>query len=408
MRSARRRPPPILDPVTRPLEPPDAPPLSPPGPVLIRNATVLTAAGAAHAPGYVLLSSGKIAEVAAGDREPPPGARVIDGRGKFVTPGLIDTHSHLGVYPMPAADAHEDGNEMSNPVTAQVWAEHSFWPQDPSLWRALAGGVTTIQVLPGSANLIGGRSFVAKLRLDRTARAMRFAGAPPGLKIACGENPKRVYGDRKRDPMSRMANVAGYRAAFQKATEYRRKLAKYERDLAAWRDRQEKGARRTSGDKPDDPPDPPERDLGMETLAAVLEGRILVHNHCYRADEMSLMLDLAKEFGFKIRSFHHSLEAYKLRDRLAEEGVAASTWADWWGFKLEAFDGVPQNAAMLTRAGARAIIHSDSSRDVRRLNQEAAKARASGKRLGFEVTEEVALRWVTLNAAWALGVDDRT
>jgi imidazolonepropionase-like amidohydrolase len=211
--------------------------------------------------------------------------------------------------------------------------------------------------------------------------------------------------------MTRMGNVFGYRAQFQKAVEYRRAWAKYDRDLAAWRKRHEPGAPAPKeGDptKADDPPDPPARDFGLETLAAVLDGKILVHNHCYRADEMSLMLDLAKEFGFKIRSFHHSLEAYKIADRLAAEGVASSTWDDWWGFKLEAFDGIPENAAMLTRAGARAIIHSDSEREVRRLNLEAAKAMTAGRSAGIEVTEDQALEWVTANPAWALGLEART
>ncbi|RMG14282.1 MAG: amidohydrolase, partial [Deltaproteobacteria bacterium] len=311
----------------------------------------------------------------------------------------IDTHSHIGVYPIPWADAHSDGNEMTSPNRADVWAEHAFWPQDPSIWRAVAGGVTTIQVLPGSANLIGGRSFVAKLKPGVSAREMRFPGAPQGLKIACGENPKRVYGTQGRAPMTRMGNTAGFRAAFQKAQEYRRRWKKYERDLAAW---EKKKPHQT------DPPDPPARDLKLETLAKVLDGEILVHNHCYRADDMSKQLDLAREFGFRIRSFHHGLEAYKIRHRLAEEGVAVSTWADWWGFKMEAFDGVPQNLAMLSAAGVRAIVHSDSASDIRRLNQEAAKGMTAGRKVGIEVSEDEALKWITLNPAWALGIEKET
>ena len=397
--------------------PPPLPPWSPPqsasAPVhtplkqtlLIKNAKIYTLAGRTIEKGYLVVKDDRIAEVGEGDKA-LAGATVIDAAGRVLTPGIIDTHSHLGVYAEPNVEAHQDGNEMSDPTTPDVWAEHAFWPQDPGLRRALAGGVTTIQVLPGSANLIGGRSFVAKLRPETSARAMRVANAPQGLKIACGENPKRVYGsEKKRTPMTRMGNVLGYRKEFQRALEYRRRWQKYERDLAAWQKRQTPDARPKKGAKADDPPDPPDRNFALETLALVLDGKILVHNHCYRADEMAIMLDLAKEFGFHIRSFHHALEAYKLAPRLAEEGVAVSTWADWWGFKIEAFDGVAENAAIVHAAGARAIIHSDSAGDIRHLNQEAAKALVAGRRAGLTLSDEDALTWVTKNPAWALGID---
>lgn len=397
-----------LQPYDPPRPPPDPEKHAGATPVLIRGATVMTAAGKRFSPGHVLLEGGKIAAVGEGDGVAPEGAEVVEGKGLFVTPGVIDTHSHMGVYPFPYVEAHSDGNEMTGATTPHVWAEHGFWPQDPALWRAVAGGVTTIQVLPGSANLIGGRSFTAKLRPDRAARLMRMPGAPQGLKIACGENPKRVYGTKGQPPQTRMGNVAGFRAAFQKAVEYRRAQQKYERDLEAWKKRQGKDSKAGDPTKADDPPEPPVRDLGMETLVAVLDGKILVHNHCYRADEMSLMLDLAREFGFRIRAFHHSLEAYKIADRLAEEGVAAATWADWWGFKLEAFDGISENVALLHRAGAMPIIHSDSSREVRRLQHEAAKAMAAGRRVGIAISEDEALKWFTANAAWALGVEQQT
>jgi imidazolonepropionase-like amidohydrolase len=368
-------------------------------PLLLRGATVWTATGRTFAPGEVLVVDGKIAEV--GEHvSVPPGAEVLDLPGKHVTPGIIDTHSHLGVYPAPFIEAVSDGNEASAPVTAEVEAAHGFWPLDPGIPRALAGGVTAMQILPGSANLIGGRGFTVKLRPGRSARAMRFPGAPDGLKMACGENPKRVYGqERHMAPMTRMGSVAGYRAAFQRAREYRDRTDLYRRQLEAWEKK---------GGEAKDRPVPPERNLALDTLAAVLDGRILVHVHCYRADEMLLMLEIADEFGFRVRSFHHAVEAYKIRDILARRGVAASTWADWWGFKLEAFDGIPENAALLAAAGGRTIIHSDSGIGIQRLNQEAGKAYYKGRAMGLALTEDDALRWVTANPAWALGVDAMT
>lgn len=397
---------PVVEP---PSDPPDAPPPPTTRGVLLRGGTVLTATGERFAPGFVLLRDGKIAALGPGelDVETAADTDVIDVTGRVVTPGLIDTHSHIGVYALPSVWAHWDGNEGTRPVTAEVWAEHSFWPQDPAIWRALSGGVTTIQVLPGSANLIGGRSFTAKLRPATSARQMRFPGAPQGLKMACGENPKGVYGRNKGTyPSTRMGNVAAYRKAFQEALEYKRRWERYERDLEAYVARRARGDRKP-GDKADDPPEPPNRDHSLESLKGVLEGKLLVHNHCYRADEMSVMLDLAKQYGFQIRSFHHALEAYKLRHRLAAEGVSVSTWSDWWGFKMEALDGVPQNVALLHDAGVRAIVHSDSSTEIRHLNQEAAKARAAGAKVGLVVSDDEVLRWLTANPAWALGIDEK-
>ena len=394
----------VLTEAVEPKEPPDPPPVVQTPTVVIANATVFTAASDVYTPGYIVMQNGRLSAVGKGAAPPIEGASVVDATGQFATPGLIDTHSHMGVYPQPNVTAHEDGNEMTKPVTAEVWAEHAFWPQDPSLRRAVAaGGITTIQVLPGSANLIGGRSFVAKLRPHTAARLMRFPGAPQGLKMACGENPKAVYGGKGSAPMTRMGNIAGTRRAFQEAVEYRRTWESYRRDLERWRDKHDVAA-----EDADDPPVAPERDLGLETLSHVLAGEMLVQNHCYRADEMHIMLDLAKEFGFKIRAFHHGLEAYKLRQRLKDERVAVCTWSDWWGYKLEAFDGVPQNAAMLADAGVVTVIHSDSESEVRHLNQEAAKALASGRRVGLALSDNEALRWVTANPAWVLGIDSQT
>jgi imidazolonepropionase-like amidohydrolase len=352
-------------------------------PLLIRNATILTAVGEEIPNGSILLVDGRIAAVGR-DLAAPDGARIVDGTGKFVTPGIIDTHSHLGVYAAPGTQAEDNGNELTNPNTAQVWAEHSFWPQDPQLPLALAGGVTTIQVLPGSGNLIGGRGVTLHVVPARTVQEMKFPDAPYGVKMACGENPKRVYGSRTTFPSTRMGNLAGYRSAFIAAERYRRRWD-------AWLARHEG--------------DPPDRDLQLETLAEVLRGRILVQNHCYRADEMAQMIDLGREFGFRIRSFHHAVEAYKMADVLARENVAVSIWADWWGFKMEAFDGIQENAALVTQAGGRAVIHSDSESGIQRLNQEAAKAMWAGRRAGIPITRDQALRWITANPAWVLGID---
>ncbi|HEX2184208.1 MAG TPA: amidohydrolase [Chloroflexota bacterium] len=327
---------------------------------------------------------GKIQAVGA-TVEAPAGAVVVDATGKFVTPGIIDTHSHLGVYASPGVEAHSDGNEATNPNTAEVWAEHSVWPHDPGFTRALEGGITTLQILPGSANLFGGRSVTVKNVPARTVQQMKFPGAPYGLKMACGENPKRVYGNRG-GPATRMGNVAGYRAAWIKAREYQDK----------W-DRWEQGGRQAR--------DTPTRDLELETLAGVLRGDILVHNHCYRGDEMAQMIDIAREFGYRIRSFHHGVEAYKVRDLLARDSISGSLWADWWGFKMEALDFTKANIAMVHQAGARAIVHSDDPTGIQKLNQEAAKALQAGRAAGIQVSENDALRWITANPAWALGID---
>ncbi|PRP95845.1 hypothetical protein ENSA5_37140 [Enhygromyxa salina] len=391
--------------------------------VMLRAGTVMTATGTSYSPGAVLLVGDEIAAVGAPDEVEVPagtdGATVVELGDYVITPGIIDTHSHMGVYASPGLEAHGDGNEMTGPVTPYVRAEDGFWPQDPQLGHALAGGITSAQILPGSANLIGGRSFTIKLRPGaRSAEDLRFDGAPAGLKMACGENPKRVYGD-KGGPVTRMGNVAGYRKAFEEALDYQRKWASYERKLARWETREDreqasksksKSKRGHEGDHSDEKerPEPPSRDFGLETLVRVLDGEILVHMHCYRADEMSLMLELAQSYGFSIRSFHHAVEAYKIADRLAANDTAASVWADWWGFKVEAYDGVRENAALVTKAGARAIIHSDSASGIQRLNQEAAKALFAGRKAGIEISDEQALAWLTLNPAWALGIDART
>ncbi len=370
--------------------------------LLIRAGTVWTVTGQVHSPGEVLVRDGRI--VAVGARvAAPSGVKVVDAPKGHLTPGIIDTHSHVGVYPAPDLQGNQDGNEMTAPVTAEIDAKDGFWPQDPQIRHALAGGVTTAQILPGSANLVGGRAVTVKLWPGRSSREMRFPGAPQGVKLACGENPKRVYGEgRKAAPMSRMGNVAGYRAAFQRAREYRERWARHRERMAEW-DRKRRA--QPGGQAQTPPPDAPDRNLQLETLAGALDGSLLVHWHCYRADEMLTVLEVAEEFGFHVRSFHHALEAYKIRDVLARARVGVSTWADWWGFKIEAYDGVPENAALLSAAGAIPIIHSDSAIGIQRLNQEASKAYWKGRAIGIAMPEEEALRWVTANAAWALGIE---
>ncbi|MCO4773998.1 MAG: amidohydrolase family protein [Deltaproteobacteria bacterium] len=372
-------------------------------PYILVGGKVMTANGAVHDPGYVKVKDGRIRAVGAGAPSGTEEYTLIDVSGQVVTPGLIDTHSHLGVYPSPWAKAHSDGNEATAPTTPGVWAEHSAWPQDPGFQRAVEGGITSLQLLPGSANLIGGRGVVMRPIPTRGSRAMRFPGAPETVKMACGENPKRVYGD-KGGPSTRMGNLRAFRTAFTKADALRTKWQKLETDEEAEASPKK---RKKKGDE-EKPPEPPDRDLDLETLVAVLEGEILVQVHCYRADDMLSVMQVADEFGFSIRSFHHALEAYKIRDLLVEADISASTWSDWWGFKLEAYDGIPQNAALLEQAGGRPIIHSDSAEGIQRLNQEAAKARRDGLRQGIDISENAALRWVTYNPAWALGIQEET
>lgn len=352
--------------------------------VLITNATILSAAGPEIARGFILMRDGKIVSVGSGAPPTAGDAEVIDANGRYVTPGLIDTHSHLGVYAAPGGEALSDGNEATAPTTARVWAEHSVWPQDPQFPRVLAGGVTALQVLPGSANLVGGRSVVLKVVPSVSVQGMKFPGARYGVKMACGENPKRVYASR--GPSTRMGNVAGYRAAWIAAEAYRRRWDKWLADRTG---------------------DPPLRDLEQETMAEVLRGNILVHNHCYRADEMLQMVDIAREFGYRIRSFHHGVEAYKLADVMARDSISGSLWSDWGGFKMEAIDGIRANIALVHNAGARAIVHSDDPSGAQRLNQDAAKARAAGAAVGIVVDDATLIKWITLNAAWALDLNDR-
>jgi imidazolonepropionase-like amidohydrolase len=354
---------------------------------VIRNATVFDGEGGRINGGTVILADGVVQAIGGPELAAPAGAVEIDGTGKFVTPGVIDIHSHLGDYPSPGVASLSDGNEATSPARPEVWAEHSVWPQDPGFSRALAnGGVTTLQILPGSANLFGGRSVVLKNVPARTSQGMKFPGAPYGLKMACGENPKRVYGSKGNMPQTRMGNIAFTRGVWLKAQAYKRKWDKYEKN---------------GGEMP-------ERDLAMDTLRGVLAGKILVHNHCYRADEMALMIDMAHEFGYKISAFHHAVESYKIADLLAKEGICSAMWADWYGFKMESYDGINENIPFVHNAGACAIVHSDDANGIQRLNQEAAKALADGRRAGIAISEEVAWTWLSSNPAKSIGIFDKT
>jgi len=352
------------------------------GSTLIFNAHIFDGIGGEITNGALLLKDGKIDYIGDFKVGVWDGVPAIDAGGKWVTPGIIDVHSHLGVYASPGVRAHSDGNEVTSPITAEVYAEHGVWPQDPGFDAALASGVTTLHALPGSANLFGGRGITLRNVPSVSVQGMKFPDAPYTLKMACGENPKRVYG-QKGGPGSRMGNFAHYRKNWIKAQGYAAKLEK--------------------GDmKPGD------RNLQLETLAGVLNGEILVQMHCYRADEMVQVLDMAKEFDYKVTTFHHAVEAYKIADRLKESETCAAMWSDWWGFKMESYDGIRENIPFVHAAGACAVVHSDDPTNIQRLNQELAKAWAHGNRAGLDISKADAWRWVSSNAAKAIGIDDQT
>ncbi|MEK9650276.1 MAG: amidohydrolase family protein [Gammaproteobacteria bacterium] len=350
--------------------------------VLIVNANMFDGLGNQYTDYDILIKDGKIQEI--GQDLVMDGSDLIDAQGKWVTPGIIDIHSHMGVYPAPGVSTSSDGNEATSPVTAEVWAEHSVWTQDPQFVLALKGGITSFHVLPGSANLMGGRGATFKNVPNNSIQAMKFPNAPHSLKMACGENPKRVYGNRSQSPATRMGNMAGYRKAWIEAEEYYESLQEG-KDV--------------------------KRDLRNETLAGVLSGDILVQNHCYRADEMMMMIEMAKEFNYQITTFHHAVEAYKIADALAENEICAAMWADWWGFKHEAYDMVQANIAIVDQARGGtgcAIVHSDDAVGIQHLNQEAAKAIAAGHRAGFDISQARAMKWITHNPAKAAGILDKT
>jgi len=345
--------------------------------ILIKNAIVMTVTHGKITNGSIYIKDGKIAAI--GETvNAPAGANVIDAGGKYLTPGIVDSHSHIAL--------DDDVNEATNPITPHMMMKDAFDYQDKAIYRALAGGVTTSLLLHGSANMIGGQAVVIKHKYGAARDEMLFPNAPRSIKFASGENPKRVYGSRDQLPSTRMGNFAVQREALIQAQDYMRE----------WDNYNEKAKR---GDKD---ATPPKHDLKLEALADVLRGKIMVQIHIYRADEMLTEIAMAKEFGYKIRAFHHALEAYKVADQLAANNIAIATFSDWWGFKQEAWDAIPWNATMSMRKGVRVAIKSDSEDYNRRLNQEAAKTMRYG-----DATEEEALKMITLNPAWIVGVDDR-
>jgi imidazolonepropionase-like amidohydrolase len=354
---------------------------------LIQGATILDGAGKRIENGDVLIRDGKI--VAVGHGLSRGAATVIDAHGRWLTPGIIDVHSHDGVFSIPFTSGDlesSDVAELSDPNAADTWIEHAVNTQDPAFSAALQSGVTTLQILPGSTPLFSGRSVIVKPVPVADVRAMKFPGAAQGLKMACGENPKSYFGEKGRAPNSRQGEVALVREAFLKAQEY----------LQGWRD-YESGVRST----------PPARDLKLDTLAGVLTGDIAVHMHCYRSGDMSTMLGVAAEFGFQIRAFHHATEAYKIVPQLVKAGTCVAVWSDWWGFKMELEDAIRENAAIVDAAGGCVMMHSDSATVGQRLTIEAAKAAAVGRRAGLSMPPEHIIRWVTSTPAKALGLDDR-
>lgn len=353
---------------------------APPAPAtLLTGATVLDGAGQRLDGHDVRVQDGRITAVGPSlPRE--PGLRVIDASGAWLTPGIIDVHTHLGTYPQPlehGSHAFADISETRAPEAADIWIEHAVRAGDPAFAHALAAGVTTLQVLPGSSQVIGGRTVVLKPVPAATVQDMKFPGAPQGLKLACGGNPALSGGGRDGFPTSRMGVVAQLRAA-----------------LARTRDRM---ARREQAPT----------DLAHDTLALALRGEMPVHLHCYRADDIATMLAVADEFGLRISAVHHATEAYKISARLKAGDTCAAVWPDWWGFKREAEDGIRENAAFVDAAGGCAILHSDIPVIGNLLHLEAAKAAAAGRRAGLDIPSERAIRWITSNAARALGLDDR-
>ena len=351
--------------------------------VAITNATILTVSHGTIPHGTIVIREGKIAAVGP-DVAVPAGAQVIDAAGKYVMPGIIDEHSH---------SAAEAINEITNSVTAEVRMTDVVKEDMPTIYWQLAGGVTTINLLHGSANAIGGQNAVLKLRWGLPVDSLFFEGAPLGIKFALGENPKesnfQAFAGSRRYPQTRMGVEQVIRDVFTRAVAYRTEWQQYEAARRALRRGQAE-------------PIPPRRDLQLEALVEIMDGRRLVHAHCYRADEILMLLRVAHDFGFRVASLEHVLEGYKVADEIAAAGTGASVFADMWGYKLEAYDAIPYNAALLTQHGVAVAINSDDDERARRLYQDAAKTMHFGG-----VSETDALKMITLNPARMLGIENR-
>lgn len=356
-------------------------------PTAIVGATILTATGPRIDNGTLLHRDGKIVAVGS-NLSVPAGFVTVDARGKWITPGIIDPHVHLGTQIEPN---NQSTNELTDANAANVWIEHGVWPQAPGFSQALRAGVTTMQILPGSGALFGGRGVAVHPIRATSIAAMKIPDAPQGLKMACGENPSRTFGGKGQAPSTVMGTVAGYRAAWTSAREYDRKWSEYERQVSQGRK-----------------VEPPTRDLKLDTLRGALHGEIPIHIHCYRADEMVTAIQMSHEFGFRIAAFHHAPEAYKIASLLAKEGICSAIWAQPGPAKMEMSDIIPENAAILERAGACVSMHSDGPVMGEHLPLEAAIAMAAGNRAGLGITYEEAVRWLTLNPARMLGISKQT
>ena len=360
------------------------------GSFAIIGATILTGDGRQIDEGTIVVVRGRIAAVGAGVAV-QAGVPLIDGRGKWVTPGIIDIHSHMGVMSLPRTfGTSGQANETSSPNTAEAWIEHSVRVDDPSFGRAREAGVTAVQLLPGSVNVIGGRSVVLKNVPALTVEDMKMPGAPYGAKMACGENPAFAYGSQGRAPVTSMEAMAIARQAFSDARRYRDALQ-------AYRLKQKSGG---AGE-------PPARNLQLETLAGILDGSIRLHVHCYRSDQMAQMIGLSREFGFQIASFQHATDAYRIAPLLAKAGIGVAGWGHFFGpqHKIEAFNGIPENGAFVERAGGLFAVHSDSEALVQQLNSSAGRLRALSDQMGWPVSRGQAMRWLTFNPAKMLGVE---
>jgi imidazolonepropionase-like amidohydrolase len=365
-----------------------------PGPrvVAIRGGTVLTVTRGTIQNGTVVFRAGRITAVGGPETPVPANAETIDASGRFVSPGIIDAHSHI------AADSINEGGTT---VSSMTGIEDVLNPSDVNIFRDLAGGLTVANVLHGSANPIGGKNTVIKLRWGKLrASELVFQGAMPGIKFALGENPKdmRVGGGGgpqpppRRYPATRMGVEYVIRDAFTRARAYQREWQDYER------------RRKAASESPTTTPAPlaPRRDLQLEPLVEILEGKRLVHAHAYRADEILMLIRVADEMGFKIATFQHVLEGYKVADEMAAHGAGGSTFSDWWAYKVEAEDAIPYNATIMHQRGVLVSINSDSAEHARRLNTEAAKSIHWGG-----LTEDEALAFVTINPAKQLRIDGR-